>query len=124
MSNYTTIQGETIPMAAREGSGTSLGGSGIYGGAETVLFTVLWEYNPSANISGITGKDWPDDFETVGADYEETLKSDVLSPTQIEAIINSYVQQYALGKMSSSTWDPFSKYYDTAPYNCIRYMNE
>ena len=124
MSNYATIQGETIPMAAKEGSGTGLAGSGSFESGETVLFTVLWEHNSSADISGITRRDWPTDFSTVDLDYKETLESSSLSPAEIETIINEDVQRYALHRMSTSDWDEFSKYYDTGGYNCIRYMGE
>lgn len=124
MSNYTTIQGETIPMAAREDGGTGLGGSGIYGGAEGIYFTVLWQYNPNAGISGITGKDWPDDFKLYGGDYESILSNTAMSTSDQEIMINGYVQKYALYRMQAITWNEFATEYDTGGYNCIRYIGE
>lgn len=123
MSSYETMYGETMTLSA-EIDGGGLNGSGNFESGETVLFSVLWTHS-SSGPSGITGYNWPDDFTTNGgSDYLSILNSDALSPAQKESTINSYVQRYALYRMSKANWDAFANTYDNNGYNCIRYMGE
>lgn len=110
MNNFVPIEGRTIPIQMDAEPGGS-----YFGGAEGGMFQVQWSWNPVSGTGGITGKSWPQDFQTFsGSDIKDLLEKLAQGAINHEEI-NEAITRYADHKMWYGGWDDFRRTYQ----NCL-----
>lgn len=116
MANYDEpIEGQTMVLQTDADTGYS-GESLDWGDGQTGQYRVYWYWDPSSGgYGGITGKNWPDDFQSTIYPILAGLENG----TNTLQDVNEALYEYSGGRLFNN-WDEYVEEYNGNGISCIR----